>query len=518
MKVSIIILFIFLTGCTPEQEATEFNKLNELVAGENMSLKVQEDTPLLIEYNLPTSEANNIRLEISSHPKNGVLNQCEKVSSFKFKCEYMPEQNYNGEDSFSLRIKDGDLVSKQDSVISIDVVAVNDNPTALSKAYSGKENELINFSAPLGKDIDSSANNLKYKIVQGPENGVLSNCFEGQGTRSCTYLANEGFRGSETLKYIIEDNESGVSNEAELLVQVTDPDTTTATEIFTQGVSNIDLVEIVWVVDNSGSMGDDQNTLKNNFQSFINNFVVDGKSKFPFNMGVITSDTYTDGYQNKAFSRDGNGNIYNLSSQKAEVNFDEFKSDFEKAVLVGINGSGIEKSLDSISKSRQYNPSWYSEQDSLLVFIILSDEREQSYNSSTVKTQELHEQNIDSWITTLNDWKTEEQRIKIFPIVRESQDSFNRYKMMAEKTDSTLYDISSPFNSILDNISTKVANLVNSFPLINEYIIEKETIKIYVNDTITTDWNLIDEAVTFTAPPVEGATIKVVYEYYERNL
>jgi hypothetical protein len=346
----------------------------------------------------------------------------------------------------------------------------------------------------------------------------LSNCLEGNGTRSCTYLANEGFRGAETLKYIIEDNESGVSNEAELLVQVVDPETISTTEIFTQGVSNIDLVEIVWVVDNSGSMGDDQKTLKNNFQSFINNFLKDGKSKFPFKMGVITSDTYTEGYKNKAFSRDENGNIYNLTSERAENNFEEFKTDFEKAVLVGISGSGSEKSLDSITKSRQYNPSWYSETDSLLVYIILSDEKEQSYNTSTVNTEELHEQNIDSWVATLNSWKTEERRVKLYPIIRNSSDSFNRYKMMAEKTDSVLYDISSPFSSVLDSISTNVANLVYSFPLKSDYIIEKDTIKIYVNETLTTDWNFVDGAITFNNPPLAGATIKVIYEYYERNL
>lgn len=48
-------------------------------------------------------------------------------------------------------------------------------------------------------------------------------------------------------------------------------------ESFVQSAqSQIQAVDIVWVIDNSGSMKDEQTNLSNNFDSFITNFLKDG--------------------------------------------------------------------------------------------------------------------------------------------------------------------------------------------------------------------------------------------------
>src|SRR5205085_9381823 len=48
-------------------------------------------------------------------------------------------------------------------------------------------------------------------------------------------------------------------------------------------------IDILWVVDNSGSMNPYQTNLTNNFSSFINNFQNKG---YDFHISVTTSDTF----------------------------------------------------------------------------------------------------------------------------------------------------------------------------------------------------------------------------------
>jgi hypothetical protein len=296
---------------------------------------------------------------------------------------------------------------------------------------------------------------------------------------------------------------------------VNDPNYSQGLETFTQGVSQISLVEVVWVIDNSGSMGGEQATLKQNFTSFINNFLNNGKAIFPFNMGVITSDTYSTNYQNQAFATDSNNNPYILNSTRAESDFPAFKSDFEKAVLVGTSGSGSEKMLDSIEKSRTYSPSWYSSTDSLLVYILLSDENEQSHNSS-VNNITNSNSDIIGWYNLFSSWKQASNRIKIYPIINTNQNRYERFSEIARLSGTNVYNINEPFNNILSDISTEVSNLVYSFTLVDNRTITESTIKIFVNNSEIDSslWTYFNNSIRFMTAPEAGSSIKVTYDYY----
>ena len=64
----------------------------------------------------------------------------------------------------------------------------------------------------------------------------------------------------------------------------------------TSSTAQIPGVDILWVVDNSGSMEDYRTSLSTNFPSFIDSFLpqVDGKrtAPYPFKMTAITTDAY----------------------------------------------------------------------------------------------------------------------------------------------------------------------------------------------------------------------------------
>ena len=63
----------------------------------------------------------------------------------------------------------------------------------------------------------------------------------------------------------------------------------------------------------------------------IDNFIeANGKTKFPFKMGVITTDTYKKSSGTSSFEMDTSGNPFQLTSQEAEKNFIKFKNSFQK--------------------------------------------------------------------------------------------------------------------------------------------------------------------------------------------
>lgn len=517
--ITTLMIFILLTACKPEQEATKFNELIAVPIGTDLNLQVQEDHQLTVKYEVSANEDSvDLSVNIVKQPSNGTLTQCQQIPKTEISCTYIPNENFNGLDSITVQSKDGDILSTKTALINIEVTPIDDAPIAYNGSTSGKENLVIAFSVPLAKDPDSSANQLNYNIVAQPTNGQLSDCFSSQGTRSCKYTANYGFRGIDKFTYSVQDNHSLVSNTADFEILVTDPSLSQGLETFTQGVSSISLVEIVWVIDNSGSMNNDQQNLKQNFASFIGNFLDNGKAKFPFNMGVITSDTYKTSYRSRAFQKDSNGNVYNLSSTRAENDFASFKTDFEEAVLVGTGGSGAERMLSSIEKSREYSPSWYSSTDSLLVFILLSDESEQSVfpNSSSFSTQAESDADLASWKGLLDSWKQIDGRVKLYPIINTSQDHLNRFNKIASQSNTNVYDIAQPFDAILNDISSSVSNLVTSFTLRSGITIESSSIKVYVDNVLqpSTSWNFSNNSVSFNTPPSAGTSIKVSYDYY----
>ena len=105
-------------------------------------------------------------------------------------------------------------------------------------------------------------------------------------------------------------------------------------------------VDILWVVDNSGSMEDSQENLARNFNSFINRFVDENTDQLvDFQMAIITTDL---------LQEDGKfvgGRI--LRQEDALANRPEFIADFQELVRVGTEGMGLECDLLSMLRATQ---------------------------------------------------------------------------------------------------------------------------------------------------------------------
>ncbi len=160
--------------------------------------------------------------------------------------------------------------------------------------------------------------------------------------------------------------------------------------VFRQSVTRTQVkVDVLWVIDNSGSMENSQNNVAANFQSFINKFQ---QTNFDFQMAVTTTDAYEhlsepdpqDAYDLVRF-RDGTDATSHTGVTVITRDTPNLESTFITNMLQGINGSGDERSLESLREALSFDDNLnepFPRQDALLAVIVLTDEADGSVVAS----------------------------------------------------------------------------------------------------------------------------------------
>ena len=149
-------------------------------------------------------------------------------------------------------------------------------------------------------------------------------------------------------------------------------------------------IDILWVIDNSGSMRPYQARLQNSFQSFINRFQ---SLNYDFRMAVTTTDAYVGGsnaqWQIGKLPPSGSG----ISGHRVITSTTPNLADaFLKNVDVGIQGGGHERPLQSLRKALQLNDNAdFHREGSFLAIIILTDENDSSNGSRESYVEFLNE-------------------------------------------------------------------------------------------------------------------------------
>ena len=274
-----------------------------------------------------------------------------------------------------------------------------------------------------------------------------------------------------------------------------------ADESFNQTAGSQKKLDIIWVIDNSGSMAEEQASLGTNFSAFINDFI---DENVDFKMGVTTTDTRTSG-GGQAYST----SLTDLTSAKAQANETRFKSDFARHVNVGIRGDGREKGLQaSESFINRYKASWMRD-DAYLVVVYLSDEEDQSPKSK------------EDYLASLRSAKVNDGYVKAYSIVNTLNNcpsnvtcGFERYAYQAEQTGGGLADITSNFATVLNDMGQQIINLLDSFPLANDPV--PGSIEVRVNGVVqASGWSVTGRQLKFDAGsvPAVGASVQVRYQY-----
>ena len=174
--------------------------VNDAPVANDISVEVDEDIP--IEITLEVSDVDNpiedLEADISARPSHGTAVIDGIVIT------YTPAADYNGTDTFTFKVNDGELYSNI-AMVSITVKPVNDAPVAKDISIETMESQAVEFNLIA---YDPDEDRLSYTIVHRPEHGRVS-C----GGQMCIYTPATGWSGTDYLVFKANDGKLD-SNEA----------------------------------------------------------------------------------------------------------------------------------------------------------------------------------------------------------------------------------------------------------------------------------------------------------------
>ncbi|GIL18579.1 MAG: hypothetical protein BroJett040_23300 [Oligoflexia bacterium] len=294
-------------------------------------------------------------------------------------------------------------------------------------------------------------------------------------------------------------------------------------------------IDILWVVDNSGSMATSQQNLTDNFASFITRFE---SLSYDFHMAVTSTDAWRGKYigqQSLRRVRDGS----DASGHSNVFVMDNTTSNLSNVFMInatqGINGTGDERAFESLEDVLTYTPNNdFRRTGAYLAVIIVSDEDDFSATTSTYQNNNYSSPNLIS-VQHYQDFfnnlvGADNYSVNAITIMDAAcRDLLNqttsgrrigvRYMDLADRTKGMKVSLCSAFGENLTLISDKILELANTFKLDREPI--PETIKVTVNgvnvsqDAVngwtydSSNWTI---AFHGTSVPPSGADVQIHFD------
>jgi hypothetical protein len=185
------------TPLCDEQEVTlTVTEVNSAPVAEDKTTTTEEDTPVDVTLVATDAEGDELTYAIVDQPAHGTVTLVGTTAT------YMPELDFNGEDSFTYKANDG-LVDSEMAVVTITVTPINDAPVAVEDQYVTNENVLLTVVAPgiLENDFDVDEDDLSIILVQSVYNGSLYLQPDG----SFTYNPDAYTNGTDSFIYKVSD-------------------------------------------------------------------------------------------------------------------------------------------------------------------------------------------------------------------------------------------------------------------------------------------------------------------------
>lgn len=156
--------------------------------------------------------------------------------------------------------------------------------------------------------------------------------------------------------------------------------------VFQQSVTQTQVkVDILWVVDNSGSMATSQSNVSSNFQSFIQKFQ---QKNFDFQIAVTTTSAWrapVDNDPSLARFKDGTAATSYTGVTVIKPDTPNLEQTFITNIEQGLNGSGDERGWQSLSETLSLQANLdepFPRQGALLAVIFLTDEDDFSHDGT----------------------------------------------------------------------------------------------------------------------------------------
>jgi hypothetical protein len=270
---------------------------------------------------------------------------------------------------------------------------------------------------------------------------------------------------------------------------------------FKQGSSETLPVDILWMIDNSGSMANNQTALARNLNIFINQFL---DKKIDFKMAITTTDARVN------FNGRMIGDSSLLTSEAAAKDKTAFINNFMKMVKVGTEGSGTEEGLETSTAFLERYSSTFLRKNAYLVIMYISDEQDQS------------PKDVKNYLEHLQSFKANKGLVKAYSIVAQPKahmtqydSAGTRYNEVALATGGITCDITEDFSTTMRELGKNIVNLTNRFAL--SEIPYENKIQVFVNNTeVSAGWTFDESSHSLKfeldSLPEEGAKIEVRYK------
>jgi len=306
--------------------------------------------------------------------------------------------------------------------------------------------------------------------------------------------------------------------------------------IFQQSASTLNnKIDVLFVIDNSGSMAPVQQNLTNNFRSFIENFVTQG---YDFKIAVTTTAAWTAPFLNdtsvsrwKDGSSAGHTGIYVIDPQTPNL-----INTFVTNATQGINGTGDERAFQSLKTSLQNsNNSDFRRDDAFLAIVIVSDEDDFSHDGSqylnnNYSDNRLH--SVQSYIDYLHSYTQSTDTVRKYSVssiaIFDNSCLTNnspwgivgqRYGQITDATEGVKGSVCGNFAQTLESIQSKIAELSTQFylnrqPVVSSIKVVVNGAEIFQNSTNGWSYNTTSNSVRFhgTAIPPQGSVIIVDFD------
>lgn len=312
-------------------------------------------------------------------------------------------------------------------------------------------------------------------------------------------------------------------------------------------------LDVLFVVDNSASMGDEQVALQNNFSSFIDRFIDRG---FDFRIAVITTEAYRYpqfgstncnntgnrctkdlSYFRKGASVPESARVIKSIDYDLTSNTDRtlLKTHFAGNALVGTNGSGDERSFSSFDyalKLQENIDYGFRRPGAYLAIVIVSDEEDFSKSTYTL-TDNPSDPNlypVSDYVNSLN-LLTSGKPSKDYSVsvitglpgepCSSAYREAPRHVELATLTGGTASSICQSFATSLDYISSNIESQglsefkLNRVPLVSTVQVLIDGISVPKSDINGWSYEALNNTIKINGPsykPSKGSLIKINFD------
>lgn len=266
------------------------------LGAKTISIQTLEDEGLEVSLLALAEDSDPISFEILTQPQYGSL---ESVDLARGYVRYEPSEDYNGEDGFTYRVKQGTRFSPS-AEVRIQVTPVNDSPVAKTLEFNVTEDGRLE-SQLVASDVDNSS--VEYSLVSNASKGTVN---LNTATGAFTYEPRDNESGSDSFSYQASD---GLLISSEAIVSVS----IVAENDAPEAIAVVGSVVVGGLVDIQGHGKDIEGSSLTYFKvaeptkGTVSVNAVTGVMSYRANVGASGSDTFT--------YRVFDGQLYSVAAQ-----------------------------------------------------------------------------------------------------------------------------------------------------------------------------------------------------------